>query len=183
MVRIKPKADDCYYVEICHHFIDGFQAVRRLYFYLLNYFFTRYYGENVEDIEEATRFKGMVQETFRIGGATNIGDFLPALKLLVRKLEKSLIVLQENRDEFMQELIKDCRKRMEKEGSVTDSEIEGNKKCLIEVLLTLQENEPEYYKDEIIRSLMLVSSLLSFYFNFALISFLLFKHKYEIKAE
>ncbi|XP_060199367.1 cytochrome P450 81Q32-like [Lycium barbarum] len=116
----------------------------------------RYYGENVEDIEEATRFREMVQETFRIGGATNVGDFLPALKLLVRKLEKSLVVLQQNRDEFMQDMIKNCRKRMKKEGTVTDSEIERNKKSLIEVLLTLQEKEPEYYKDEIIRSLMLV---------------------------
>lgn len=116
----------------------------------------RYYGENVEDIEEATRFREMVEETFRIGGATNVGDFLPALKLLVRKLEKSLLVLQQKRDEFMQGLIKGCRKRMEKDGTVTDSEIEGKKKSLIEVLLTLQEKEPEYYKDEIIRSLMLV---------------------------
>ncbi|KAK4352158.1 hypothetical protein RND71_027676 [Anisodus tanguticus] len=112
--------------------------------------------ENVEDIEEATRFREMVQETFRIGGATNVGDFLPALKLLVSKLEKSLVVLQQNRDEFMQDMIKNCRKRMEKEGTVTASEVEGNKKSLIEVLLTLQEKEPEYYKDEIIRSLMLV---------------------------
>lgn len=118
----------------------------------------------MEDIEEATRFREMVQETFRIGGATIVGDFLPALKLLVRKWEKSLVMLQQNRDEFMQGLIKDCRKRMEKEGTVTDSEIEGKKKSLIEVLLTLQEKEPEYYKDEIIRSLMLVS-----YFNSALI--------------
>lgn len=113
----------------------------------------------MEDIEEATRFREMVEETFRIGGATNVGDFLPALKLLVRKLEKSLLVLQQKRDEFMQGLIKGCRKRMEKDGTVTDSEIEGKKKSLIEVLLTLQEKEPEYYKDEIIRSLMLVSHL------------------------
>ncbi|KAM3342122.1 hypothetical protein P3S68_027088 [Capsicum galapagoense] len=116
----------------------------------------RYYGENVEDIEEATRFREMVQETFRIASATNVSDFLPALKRLVRKLEKSLVALQQKRDEFMQGLIKDCRKSMEKEGTVTDSEIERKKKSLIEVLLTLQEKEPEYYKDETIRSLMLV---------------------------
>ncbi|KAF3630045.1 hypothetical protein T459_13026 [Capsicum annuum] len=98
----------------------------------------------------------MVQETFRIASATNVSDFLPALKRLVRKLEKSLVALQQKRDEFMQGLIKDCRKSMEKQGTVTDSEIERKKKPLIEVLLTLQEKEPEYYKDETIRSLMLV---------------------------
>ncbi|KAK4767700.1 hypothetical protein SAY87_002841 [Trapa incisa] len=40
----------------------------------------RYYGENVEEVEEAKSFREIVTETFRIGGATNIGEFLPFLR-------------------------------------------------------------------------------------------------------
>ncbi|XP_019174304.1 PREDICTED: cytochrome P450 81F3-like [Ipomoea nil] len=115
----------------------------------------RYYGENVGDIEEAKRFRGIVTDTFRLGGATNVGDFVPALKGVFKDLENSLVELQHRRDAFMQDMIKDCRKRLENDGD-RDTESAGKKKSFVEVLLTLQKNEPEYYKDEIIRSLMLV---------------------------
>nr|GMD89160.1 cytochrome P450 81F3-like [Ipomoea batatas] len=115
----------------------------------------RYYGENVEDIEEAKRFRAIVTDTFRLGGATNVGDFVPALKGVFKELENSLVELQHRRDSFMQDMIKDCRKRMENDGD-RHTESAGKKKSFVEVLLSLQENEPEYYKDEIIRSLMLV---------------------------
>lgn len=110
----------------------------------------RYYGESVEDVEEAERFREIVTETFRIGGASNVGDFLPVVRWLGGGMEKDLKVLQDKRDKFMQELVRDCRKGME------DSDAVGKKKTLIEVLLELQASEPDYYKDEIIRSLMLV---------------------------
>lgn len=37
----------------------------------------RHYGENMA---EAKKFKEMVAKTFELSGATNIGDFVPALK-------------------------------------------------------------------------------------------------------
>lgn len=118
----------------------------------------RYYGENVREVEEAKRFREIVEETMRLGGASNMGDFLPVLRWLkVEKTEKALRVLQESRDQFMQELIKGFRSAKEAENGGGDAGETGEKKkTLIEVLLTLQEKEPEYYKDEIIRSLMLV---------------------------
>ena len=118
----------------------------------------RYYGENVGEVEEAKRFREIVEETMRIGGASNMGDFWPVLRWLkVGKTEKALRVLQENRDQFVQELIKGFRSAKDAENGGGDAGETGEKKkTLIEVLLTLQQKEPEYYKDEIIRSLMLV---------------------------
>ncbi|KAA8537817.1 hypothetical protein F0562_027603 [Nyssa sinensis] len=114
----------------------------------------RYYGENVEEVEETRRFRGIVEESLRLGDTTNIGDFLPFLRWVGLGLEKKLMALQENRDGFMQELIEQHRSVPNGAGS-NDEFAEGKKKTLIQVLLSLQETEPNYYTDEIIRGLML----------------------------
>ncbi|XP_059637059.1 cytochrome P450 81Q32-like [Cornus florida] len=113
----------------------------------------RYYGETVEDVEEATRFREIVAETFHLGGATNMGDYLPVLSWLgVNGLEKKLMVLHKKRDGLIQELIEQHRRGMKSDCS----ESKERKKTMIEVLLSLQQTEPEYYTDEIIRGMMLV---------------------------
>nr|GMD96808.1 cytochrome P450 81F3-like [Ipomoea batatas] len=114
----------------------------------------RYLGENVEDLKEANRFREILTEIVLISGATNMGDFVPWLKKVFWSLEKRFVKVQRNRDAFMQDLIEDCRKQMAENISTEDSA--GKKKSFVQVLLTLQENEPEYYQDEIIRGLMSV---------------------------
>ncbi|OWM70819.1 hypothetical protein CDL15_Pgr014492 [Punica granatum] len=117
----------------------------------------RYYGENVAEaeLEEAKKFREIVTETFRIGGATNVGEFLPFLrKIGFKGVEKELQALQVKRDIFMHSLVEQ-HKREAKSGEDPNPEGEKNK-TLIEVLLSLQESEPEYYKDVTIRSIMLV---------------------------
>lgn len=95
-----------------------------------------------------------MRETFELSGATNIGDFVPALKWIgLNNVEKRLAILHRKRDEFVQDLILEHRKV--KSESASD---QGSSKTMIDVLLTLQETEPEYYTDEIIRGLMTVSS-------------------------
>jgi cytochrome P450 len=107
----------------------------------------------VGGLEEARKFKKIVMESFELSGATNIGDFLPVFKWVgSRGLEKRLVVLQGKRDKFMQDLIEEHRRR--REG---DPAFEERGKAMIEVLLSLQEAEPEYYSDEIIRGMTLVS--------------------------
>ena len=118
----------------------------------------RYYGGN--EAEETGKFKEMVEDTFRLGDTTNIGDYLPVLRWLgVKGKEKELRELQKKRDRFMQSLIEEHRTRMAKESysSSSCSSSGEKKKTLIEVLLFLQEKEAQYYTDEIIRGLMLVS--------------------------
>ncbi|PKI79370.1 hypothetical protein CRG98_000248, partial [Punica granatum] len=108
----------------------------------------RYYGENVAEaeLEEAKKFREIVTETFRIGGATNVGEFLPVLrKIGFKGVEKELQALQAKRDSFMHSLVEQ-HKREAKGGEDPNPEGEKNK-TLIEVLLSLQESEPEYYKD------------------------------------
>ncbi|KAK9047073.1 hypothetical protein V6N11_052931 [Hibiscus sabdariffa] len=113
----------------------------------------RYYGDDVVDVEEGTLFREIMRESFLLAGASNMGDFLPVMKLF-GKIEKRMINLSRRRDTFTQELIDECRNNMKngKESCLSTDK----KKNMIEIMLSLQEQEPEIYKDETIRSLMLV---------------------------
>ncbi|KAL0314949.1 UNVERIFIED_CONTAM: cytochrome [Sesamum angustifolium] len=111
----------------------------------------RYYDDDQSgNLEERRRFKEIVTETFQLSGAANAGDFLPVLRWIgVDKLEKRLKVLKEKRDSFMQDLIDEHRKMMRG--------CEGQRiQTLIDVLLSLQDTDPECYTDEIIRGMMQV---------------------------
>ncbi|XP_030950061.1 cytochrome P450 81Q32-like [Quercus lobata] len=100
------------------------------------------------EVEEGRKIREIVTETFLLGGVTIMEDYLPFLRWVGnRGKEKRLILVQEKRDSFMQSLIEEHRRM----GSS-----EGEKKTLIEVMLAKQESEPEYFKDEIIRGIMLV---------------------------
>lgn len=114
----------------------------------------RYYSDSVEEVEEARTFHEMVRETFHLVDATTMADFLPVLNWF-QNYEKRMIALQEKRDIIMQELIEESRSKMSNDGG---SLAVGKKKTVIEVLLSLQKKEPENYKDEIIRSIMMVRS-------------------------
>lgn len=114
-----------------------------------------YCGENLSELDENKKFKDVVTETFELSGATNIGDFVPILKWFgLTKIEKRLAALQTKGDKFMQDLIEE-HKRVKSLKSASE---EGSHETMIDVLLHLQESEPEYYTDEIIMGLMQVSS-------------------------
>ena len=119
----------------------------------------RYYGEDdVADEAEAKRFKEIITESFVIGGASNLGDFLPLMKLVEKRgIEKKMIALRKKRDEFVQELIDQHRRQMEDGNGDDTAESGTGRKSMIELLLSLQQTQPEYYSDEIIRGLILVS--------------------------
>ncbi|KAL1540366.1 cytochrome P450 81Q32-like [Salvia divinorum] len=99
------------------------------------------------DSEKRLRFKEIVAETFKVSGATNIGDFVPVLRWIgMDKIENKLKELQVKRDNFMQDLIDEHRKiKSEKKKQMNST--------LIDVLLELQENDPQNYKDKIIRGM------------------------------
>ncbi|XP_023741044.1 cytochrome P450 81Q32 [Lactuca sativa] len=109
-----------------------------------------YYGKDDiltdEEKEKAHRFQEIVEEVFCAMSVSHIGDYLPILRWLgVSKLEKQLIALQAKRDLFMKELVEEIRCSMKNSG----------KRNMIQVLLSLQQTEPECYTDEMIRSIML----------------------------
>lgn len=113
----------------------------------------RYYGEGVKEVEEAAYFRELVEETFVLGGATNVGDFLPFLRWFgLNETEKRIVRLTKNRDVFLQRLIEERRKLMAI-GDKNDDSSDRQQKTMIDVLLSLQKDEPDYYSDQMIRGL------------------------------
>lgn len=109
----------------------------------------RYYGDDVSDVEQAQRFRAIHAEMYTLIGQTIIGDYVPWIKS--KKMEKRLIECRVKRDSFMQCLIEEQRRVL------LESDCCGERKrTMIQVLLSLQETEPEYYTDDIIKGLMLV---------------------------
>ncbi|CAH1442687.1 unnamed protein product [Lactuca virosa] len=108
----------------------------------------RYFGGDIPEVEEeGKRFRAILSETFLLSGAANVGDYLPFLSWFgLKGLQNKLNALKEKRDVFFQGLIEHIRK----------SKGENSKKTMIEVLLSLQESDPQYYTDEMIRSFVLV---------------------------
>ncbi|KAF9622012.1 hypothetical protein IFM89_029232 [Coptis chinensis] len=114
----------------------------------------RYYGDQVEELEQAKRFQDIVQGTLSIGGASNIGDFLPIMSWIgVKGIEKKVLSLRDKRDILLQELIEEHK--VVSSGGLQRKE---NNATLIDVLLKLQENEPEYYTDEMILGMIWAKS-------------------------
>ncbi|PQQ20211.1 cytochrome P450 81E8-like isoform X1 [Prunus yedoensis var. nudiflora] len=106
----------------------------------------RYYGDDVSvDEEEAKQFRQITRDAFSLGGAANPADFLPILNWVGSGgYEKKVKTLAKRTDVFLQGLI-DEHRRKGKNGTT-----------MIDHLLSLQESQPEYYNDQIIKGLVLV---------------------------
>ncbi|XP_071712706.1 cytochrome P450 81Q32-like [Rutidosis leptorrhynchoides] len=120
----------------------------------------RFFGGGV-DFEEGKKFKELVNETFLVGGATNLGDHLPILRWFgVKGFENKLIELQKKRDEFIRGLIRQIRiskgDEMKNNESVKEKMMMMMmKNTVIDVLLKHQETNPEFYTDDVIKSFVL----------------------------
>ncbi|MCD9561053.1 hypothetical protein HAX54_019987 [Datura stramonium] len=111
----------------------------------------KYYGDSAEKLEESKRFKEIVREIFQLSGATNIRDFVPLLKWIgANNLEDKLKLVKEKRNKFMQDLIE------EHKNSRKGSSLEQKNNTMIDVLLSLQDSEPDYYTDEVIKGMGVV---------------------------
>nr|GMC99200.1 cytochrome P450 81E8-like [Ipomoea batatas] len=106
----------------------------------------RYFGVE-EDNEEAMEFRALIKEAFLYGGTSNLLDFLPFLGWInYKNLENNLKKLSERMDSFLQGLIDEHRR-------------DKSRNTMIDHLLSLQESQPEYYTDQIIKGLMMVMLL------------------------
>ncbi|KAH7843857.1 hypothetical protein Vadar_021456 [Vaccinium darrowii] len=107
----------------------------------------RYYGEDLENSAEAEEFRELVSEVFSSGVASNPADFLPVLRWIgYNGFEKNLAKTQKRFDKLLQGLIDEHRR-------------DTSKNTMIDHLLSLQESQPEYYTDEIIKGIMNVMIL------------------------
>ncbi|GMP89857.1 hypothetical protein CsSME_00041236 [Camellia sinensis var. sinensis] len=98
--------------------------------------------EELSNNEEAKEFREIVRQAFEYSGKSYPGDFLPVLRWIdYRSFEKNLGILYKKMDAFLQGLIDEHRR-------------DKSKNTMIDHLLSLQESQPEYYADEIIKGLI-----------------------------
>ncbi|URE18857.1 electron carrier heme binding iron ion binding monooxygenase oxygen binding [Musa troglodytarum] len=102
--------------------------------------------------EEGKGFASVIKEAFRLSSAASPEDFLPFLKWIgVNGLEKQLIRLGKEIDVLLQGMVDERR-----EG--TRTERNDAKKTLVDDMLSLQEEDPQYYTDNIIKGMISLNS-------------------------
>ncbi|MED6158796.1 hypothetical protein PIB30_036102 [Stylosanthes scabra] len=112
----------------------------------------RYYGGDcdVADTEEAKQFREIMKELLSFGGSSNPFEFVKVLRWFdFGNVEKKLKAIATRCDAFLQGLID--QHRMKQGGH--------NKNTMIDHLLSLQQSQPEYYTDQIIKGIVLVMLL------------------------
>ncbi|KAF5806512.1 putative isoflavone 2'-hydroxylase [Helianthus annuus] len=111
----------------------------------------RFYGDlDGGEVEEAKRFGDLLADTEQVISESKILDMLPNFRwLFAGKFEKRYAAVQQRRDDFMQVWIDEFRAG----GLCGGEEKKKKKKTLLEILLSLQDADPEYYTDEMIKSL------------------------------
>nr|AYM55634.1 cytochrome p450 [Croton stellatopilosus] len=108
----------------------------------------RYYGNDASDSEEARQFREMLEEALVYAEVSNPVDFVPIWKWIEGgESEKRIEKLGKRFDEFYQGLIDEHRNQ---KGNLE------NNNTMIDHLLSLQESQPEYYTDQIIKGFIQV---------------------------
>ncbi|XP_010528651.1 PREDICTED: cytochrome P450 81D1 [Tarenaya hassleriana] len=105
----------------------------------------RYYGEEEEEVdeEERKRVRRMVAEVGTNTSSGNAVDYMPIMRWF-SDYEKRMKKLGEKTDEFLQSLVDEKRREGER----------GN--TMIDRMLSLQDSDPEYYTDQLIKGLVLI---------------------------
>ncbi|KDP41666.1 hypothetical protein JCGZ_16073 [Jatropha curcas] len=112
----------------------------------------RYYGKDVID-KRASEFRDIIREFAEIHGIMNLNDLLPVLQLIdFQGVEKKMKGVMKKMDTFLQCLVDEQRKIRSTESACNNERT----MTLIDVLLSLQEIEPEFYTDVNIKAVVLV---------------------------
>ncbi|KAK2987889.1 hypothetical protein RJ640_014222 [Escallonia rubra] len=116
----------------------------------------RYYGEDVADPKIAVHFQGLMREFLQLLKISNIGDYLPIFRWMdFGGLEKSMIALMKRMDKFLQATVDEQRQKL-RGNTATNGSREPQRLTMIDTLLALQETEPEFYTDQIVKGLIMV---------------------------
>jgi hypothetical protein len=104
---------------------------------------------------DVRRIQEIIEESFKLTGAPSVGDFYPAFRWVdrLRGVDAALIRLQARRDALVAGLVDD--KRLSREAGGLDTET----KSAIDELLSLQEIDPEFYTDTVMKGIVIVSHL------------------------
>ncbi|KAK4599280.1 hypothetical protein RGQ29_009368 [Quercus rubra] len=113
-------------------------------------------GKEVESMDVGKELLKEFKENFFADLAMNMCDFFPVLRWVGYKgLEKEMIRLQRKRDEVLGRLIDEIKQKKTSSlsnATIVDVETKGT---LIETLVHLRESEPEFYSDNVIKSILL----------------------------
>jgi cytochrome P450 len=112
----------------------------------------RFYGDESDgtNADEAKKFRDVMNEMQEFGLGSYLGDFVPLFRLLdFSGYKNKLKRVGEKMDALFQGLVDDHRKNKKE-----------NQNTMIDHLLSLQESQPDYYSDQIIKGLIMVSHLL-----------------------
>lgn len=107
---------------------------------------------NVAMVVIAEKRGPVMDDMFGPSKILDVCDYFPLLKWIdLLGIHRNMEVLNRKRDRFLQDLIDDVRSKIEDSVSVK------GKKSYLEALLSMQQAKPEYYTDEIVKGLILVS--------------------------
>ncbi|ERN20265.1 cytochrome P450 81E8 isoform X1 [Amborella trichopoda] len=108
-----------------------------------------YYGSRAKDLHEAKAFIEVINETFTLSGVLNIGDFIPWLSWLGLRGIRLMKALHRKRDRLIQRIVDEHRKLRSGDGHVF-------KQDFIHMLLDMHEEDPNYFTDDLIKSIIQV---------------------------
>uniref|UniRef100_A0A5B7ADR4 Uncharacterized protein n=1 Tax=Davidia involucrata TaxID=16924 RepID=A0A5B7ADR4_DAVIN len=115
----------------------------------------RYYGEDVVGVAEAEQFRDMIRERFDLSKKFNPGDFLPVFRWVdFQGVKRKMVELMGKIDEFLQDLVAEHRGILLSSKVVHGSQL-VRKNTMIHNLLVLQQAEPEFYTDDIIKGIIM----------------------------
>ncbi|KAM0937813.1 putative isoflavone 3'-hydroxylase [Dioscorea sansibarensis] len=112
----------------------------------------RYYGSADESSSEAAKeFRELTREILFVSGTSNAADFLPVVRWFgIGGHERRLKRLMRRKIKFFQGLIEEHRMKKESRSQGFDSSLEG-RSTVIDLLLSMQERDPEHYDDDMIQ--------------------------------
>jgi cytochrome P450 len=122
----------------------------------------RYYGEDAVALE-GKKFQILMKEYVELLGSGDLNDFFPILKWIdFQGKKRKMMKLMKKMDCFLQKLLDEKRRNWSNDQT---------NMTLIDVMLDLQQKEPEFYTHEIVKGVILVRILIDLQFNFIAIFF------------
>ncbi|KAJ4965858.1 hypothetical protein NE237_017707 [Protea cynaroides] len=111
----------------------------------------RFFGDEEVDVELREQFLKIMKERYSIPTMNmNVLDYLPILRWVgFQSKEKKMVRFNRKRDAFIQSLIDQRRRKMSDSNKAMKGE-----KTLVDAVLSLQQAEPKYYSDNIIKGII-----------------------------
>ncbi|XP_061357359.1 cytochrome P450 81Q32-like [Gastrolobium bilobum] len=110
----------------------------------------RYYGDDVI-AQEGKEFQSLMKEYVELVGSGNLNDFLTILQWVdFQGIKKKMVKVMNKMDIFLQNLIEEHRRNRR-----VSSTKEQRNMTIIDLMLDLQRDDPQFYTEETIKALIL----------------------------